>query len=241
MQAMYSYKLVEHINNLNDACKRAYANTALTEVLGGSVADALRQLNELFHGTADEISRSNFSSEERRQAQLDKLESVRQEVMNALFSRGGVKSIGPLISDAALERIIGIAELISEKDISQIALVDRGQIMSATEELLSDIMEWDIDKYCRDALILKINAVQRIVQTSTNPSALEVREKVREIIADFSVEFQKMDKIHQRQLERLATWAGSLFKKGERILGLALLSKETLALAAPVVRQITSG
>ena len=125
--------------------------------------------------------------------------------------------------------------------ISQIALVDRGQIVSATEELLSDIMEWDIDKYCRDALILKINAVQRIVQTSTNPSALEVREKVREIIADFSVEFQKMDRNHQRQLERLAAWEGGLFKKGERILGLALLGKETLALAAPVIQQITAG
>ena len=241
MEATYSHKLVECVDKLNEACKRAYASRALTQVLSGSAADALRQLNELFHGTADEISRSDFSSEERRKAQLEKLEAVRQEVINALLSRGGLNSMGPLVSDVALEKLTGIAELINEKNIAPIVLVDRSQIMSATEELLSDIMDWEIEEYCRDALILKINAVQRIVQASTNPSALDVREKVKEIIADFSVEFQKMDKNHQRQLERLATWAGSLFKKGERVLGLALLGKETLALAAPVIRQITAG
>ena len=175
--------------------------------------------------------------EERRLEALERLRHIQVELLNNLVKRGNVK--GPVLADVLLERLRSIAEHVEDKGLTAPAKADRKEMMSATEDLISDVKDWSIPDHAREALLLKLNAIQRIIQASTTFSDAEIRAQVAKVVADFAADFAKVDEQHQTKLERLAMWAKRVFFAGGIALGLTSDAAGVVGLLPAPLKQVT--
>lgn len=240
MEIIRARALFDHVSILSKVLERNTLTDGLSKMSIGSSAEEILILANLFSEANDEVSRTHFRSKQQQEVLLSRLSECRDIVLNALVSRGGGNTQGKFVPDLLLEKLQNIAEQLEEKDVAVVALVDRKQMILSTEEMIEDINRWNISEYARKSLVIKMNAIQRIIQASSNPSPSEIRLRVKEIIADFNTEFTNMDKEQRTMLEAITKWGKGLFVGGVFVLGLTSDISSVAGLLMPPVAALPS-
>ena len=202
--------------------------------LASDFADLIVKYSGLTRDVRDEIMRASFRNEDRVDTLIKRLNGIQKEVMNALSTRGVAGTSGPLVSKVVVAEVLSIAEQIENAGVSSVSTATREDMVKETEALIADVKDWDLEGYAKQALLIQLNHVTRVIQAADTYSASELRFRVKAIIADFASEFTQMDKKHQTHLERLVLWGRRGFFAGTIFLGLtADVTSITAALPAP--------
>jgi hypothetical protein len=98
--------------------------------------------------------------------------------------------------------------------------IDRADLVSSTNELMQDIRESQLPSYARDAMSIKLDALIRIINSSSLYSEDEIRLRIKAIIADFLSEFESFDDDHKTTRERILAWGRKFTTGGAFALGL---------------------
>lgn len=236
MALLCARELLEYVISINDFCKTNNLNSQTLYSMSLTTPSALIKMTALFSATKDEINRANFKSDEARNRALEKLEESENLIIARFIKRADASGHGVLIDDIHIERLHHIADTLEEKDVQPIILASRSDMMSSTENLISEVKEWDIPIYAKGALLLKLDYMQRIIQKSSSGSAVDIRKDVLDIIGSFSVEFKQYDKKYNSKSERLIEWGKNLFSGGSMVLGLASKGSDVLSLTSDVMK-----
>ncbi len=113
-----------------------------------------------------------------------------------------------------------IGNTVSTAHMDKAVSLDRKEFTIQTGDLIAAINESNLIGYAKKALLLKLNAIQRIVQDTALYSDSDIRRRVKSIVADFSAEFEKMDKEYEGIRQKIMRWAKATSRPG--IVALAL-------------------
>lgn len=240
MEILQARLLFEHVSKLNNILENNFLTKGLLKISVESPAEEIELLTKFFREANNEIATASFKSEQQRDALFLRLLECKRIVLNSLVSRGGESGQGKFVQDIILERLQHIAEQLEEKDVVTVRLADRKQMILSTEEMIESINGWNIPDYAKKSLTLKMNAIQRIIQASSDPSPSEIRLRVKEIIADFNVEFSNMDKEYRTMSEAITKWGKSLFAGGVFMIGLTADLSSVAGLLMPPVLALPS-
>lgn len=202
-------------------------------------SSAVAALVALFSSAKDELRQAHFKLAERKDRLASQLDETEKLVLGQLLDRLDKNTTGPVFNQLYIERLETIADTLEDKDVIKAEVMSRPEMMASTESFIVQIKSWDIPPYAKNTLLIKIDAIQRIIQKSTSISGTDIRKEVLEIIGSFTVEFEAMDKMHRSKRESVIAWAGSLFKQGVGILGLVTQTNDVLAITAQAQKLLT--
>lgn len=103
--------------------------------------------------------------------------------------------------------------------------IDRKNLREQTDLLIQEVQDSELPSYARTVLLIKLNALSRILlDCGTFPDG-EIRRRVKGIYADYCGEFRRHDREHEMMGEKIFRWARNA--SGVGIFALALTADAT--------------
>jgi len=213
-------KLLDSLEELNRASKDVSIEAALVRVSeSGECDESLSEMIAAFQDAREEIERTAFRRVQIRDRYLEDLALIQNGLLAAVIRRDK-GTTGPLFNSALIEKIRGIADGIVEKSPGDPMPIDRSSFLESTSETIKEIEEWGLAEYSRRSLLLQMNMMSAMINASRTYSDGQIRRRVKQIVADFAVEFATMDKEFESRWETIKRWAKTAFRGAPNMIGL---------------------
>ncbi|MEO0670309.1 MAG: hypothetical protein AAFZ99_20510 [Pseudomonadota bacterium] len=178
---------------------------ALSMQSGESQTGAFFELLELFADCVEEVNACQFRREGRRKSFAESLLKMRDTLLRAVHKGSSELDIW---LDAASSEVRNMAAAMSEAMDVQTYDLDRPAFIAHTSELIEDVKKWDIDQFAKKSLLLSLDVVRKQSEAeSISTTDVEIRRRIKMVVASFAIEFAEMDKEFESRWETLKRWA----------------------------------
>lgn len=126
-----------------------------------------------------------------------------------------------------------IGDTIVAANIDKSLPLDRDKFSESTSELIKTVQATPMPDIAKKALLLKLNAIRRIVHEAGIYSDDDIRRRVKAVVADFNAEFSIADAAHDSIRDKLWKWAKAVSKPGIFALALTADASAVVALLPP--------
>ena len=214
-------KLYEKVKTLQAASRGGKLKDCLQSSFdGNSLLGSAEQFFAMIDEARFEVESCVFVRDEKNIRYLQELSNFRAQTLERFITRDQT-STGPLFNDGAIERLGAIADSVGERIVEEPAPLARKDFVTATERLIKEVKEWDIDEYASRSLLLGLGLIVEMANSkSVSVSDAEIRRRIQRVTASFAVEFAAMDKEFETRWEKVKRWARLGYRGASAPLGL---------------------
>lgn len=167
----------------------------------------------LFDDCLDEISHLGLP-ENRISAMSERLAGAKAQFLRSVNSNSTDEFRKHFQIEANIQTLESLGDTIAVTNQFGGAPLDRKDFSLRTLEQIEIIRRSTLDQYSKDSLILKLNAINRVVNECAYMTDDQIRLRVKAIVADFHSSFSKHDKNYESTSETLTRWAKQIMRPG---------------------------
>lgn len=182
----------------------------------------------------DEVSASRLSGNS-KEKHIERLKDVSEKFVLALQSIGAPnKAFGsafPVRSTS--DYLETLADAVEGEEGASTSPLDRQEVISSIDELVSAITGSALDRVAQKAIILQLSSIQKICIEASVFSDAELRIRIKAIMADLIVSWSSIRAQDEKAAEKVRAWVWGAAVKVRSGLGLAADVTQLTALLPP--------
>ena len=168
-----------------------------------------------------------------REEYLIQIEQMKLGVQRAFLSRNSEELRNRLRAKEKATRLELYSDVVRTAGGKADYALDRLQISKDAHSLISDVVDSDLPEYAKKTLVLQLNALITALNHSVIYPDIEIRLRIKGIVADFMVDFEKMDDDYKSTREKILAFARKHLGIGAFALGLIADGTAVAALLPP--------